>query len=114
MRTVILLLISNIFMTFAWYGHLKHLNSPLWKAILISWLIAGFEYLFQVPGNRIGAESGFSGFQLKILQEAITIGVFIVFAAYYLGERIQWNHMVAFGLIFMAVWLVFGVKVKPV
>lgn len=100
-------------MTFAWYGHLKNLNSPLWKAILFSWLIAGFEYLFQVPANRLGASSGMSGFQLKILQEAITIGVFIVFAAIYLKEKIYWNHIAAFILIFAAVWLVFGIKNQP-
>jgi uncharacterized protein (DUF486 family) len=97
-------------MTFAWYGHLKHLDSPLWKMILVSWLIAGFEYLFQVPANRIGAEAGWNGFQLKITQEAITITVFVIFAILYLKERPQWNHALAFILILGAVALVFGPK----
>ena len=73
MRTIILLLFSNIFMTFAWYGHLKHQNVPLWKAILVSWGIAFFEYCLQVPTNRLGYTTGFSAFQLKIIQEVITL-----------------------------------------
>jgi uncharacterized protein (DUF486 family) len=110
LRTVILLTISNIFMTFAWYGHLRHTTAPLWAAILVSWLIAGFEYMFQVPANRIGAVAGWSGFQLKITQEVITVVVFIVFAALYLKEPVRWNHLAAFGLMLGAVALVFGVK----
>lgn len=110
LRTVLLLTISNVFMTFAWYGHLRHTTAPLWAVILVSWLIAGFEYMFQVPANRMGALAGWSGFQLKITQEVITIVVFIVFAALYLKEPMRWNHVAAFGLILGAVALVFGVK----
>lgn len=110
MRTIILLLISNIFMTFAWYGHLRHMSAPLWSAILVSWLIAGFEYTFQVPANRLGAEAGWSGFQLKITQEVITVIVFVVFAVLYLKEPVRWNHAAAFGLLIGAVALVFWVK----
>jgi len=97
-------------MTFAWYGHLKHMNAPLWSAILLSWLIAGAEYVFQVPANRLGAQAGWSGFQLKITQEVITISVFIVFATLYLKEPVRWNHAAAFALLLGAVALVFGVK----
>ena len=110
MRTIVLLIIANIFMTFAWYGHLRHMNVPLWSAILVSWLIAGLEYVFQVPANRIGAQAGWTGFQLKITQEVITISVFIVFAALYLKEPVRWNHAAAFVLLIGAVALVFGVK----
>lgn len=110
MKTVILLLISNVFMTFAWYGHLRHMSAPLWSAIVVSWMIAFFEYMFQVPANRLGAEAGWTGFQLKITQEVITVIVFVVFAALYLKEPIRWNHVAAFALILGAVALVFGVK----
>lgn len=84
MLTVALLFISNTFMTFAWYGHLKHRSAPLWEAIVVSWLIALGEYCFQVPANRIGYGQ-FTGYQLKIIQESITLVVFVVFAAVYLG-----------------------------
>jgi hypothetical protein len=94
MRTVLLLFISNTFMTFAWYGHLKHRNAPLVAAILVSWLIALGEYCFQVPANRIGYGE-FTGYQLKIIQEAITLIVFVAFAWLYLGERLRWNYAVA-------------------
>ncbi len=104
--TAILLTISNVFMTFAWYGHLKHTRSALWAAVLASWGIAFFEYCFQVPANRIGYKAGMSGAQLKILQEAITILVFIVFAATYLKEKVQWNHVAAFALVMAAVIVV--------
>lgn len=110
MKTVVLLIISNIFMTFAWYGHLRHMKTPLITAIVVSWLIAGLEYAFQVPANRIGAQAGWSGFQLKITQEVITICVFIIFAVLYLKEPVRWNHAAAFALILGAVALVFGVK----
>ncbi len=110
MKIVILLLIANVFMRFAWYGHLKHTSAPLVGVIVISWLIAGFEYVFQVPANRIGAQSGWSGFQLKITQEIITISVFIVFAVLYLKEPVRWNHAAAFALLLGAVALVFGVS----
>lgn len=104
MKTVVLLLISNVWMTFAWYGHLKHKTSALWKVILVSWLIAGMEYVFQVPANRLGSNAGWSASQLKITQEVITLTVFCVFAVYYLNEKIAWNYYVAFGLILLAVF----------
>jgi uncharacterized protein (DUF486 family) len=89
MKTVLLLTISNVFMTFAWYGHLRHKQSALWAAILVSWLIASFEYCFQVPANRIGHNAGFSAAQLKTIQEVITLIVFVVFAIWYLHEPIR-------------------------
>jgi uncharacterized protein (DUF486 family) len=106
MTTVLLLLVSNIFMTFAWYGHLKYRESPLWKAIVISWLIASLEYCFQVPANRIGSYQ-FSTAQLKTIQEVITLVVFAVFSLLYLGEAIRWNHVVAFLFIIAAVGFMF-------
>jgi len=102
MKTVALLLCSNIFMTIAWYGHLKYRKSPLLAAIVVSWLIAFAEYCFQVPANRIGYEE-FSGFQLNIIQEVITLCVFVVFAWSYLGESIKWNHAVSFLFLLGAV-----------
>ena len=108
--TVILLTISNGFMTIAWYGHLKFESSPLWKVILISWLIASMEYCFQVPANRIGHEGGLTAGQLKIIQEFITLVVFAIFARFYLGEKFTWNYYVAFALVFAAVVLV---QLKP-
>jgi len=107
MRTIIFLIISNTFMTFAWYGHLKFTNVALWKVILISWGIAFFEYCFQVPANRIGEQEGFSGFQLKTIQEVITLSVFAVFAIFYLKEPIRWNYLVSFALILGAVYFMF-------
>ena len=104
MKTVILLIISNIFMTIAWYGHLKFENTPLWKVIIISWLIAFVEYLFMVPANRIGKLEGMTGYQLKITQEAITILVFIAFATLILKEPLKWNHAVGFVLLFLSVF----------
>ncbi|MEZ0265205.1 MAG: DMT family protein [Phycisphaerae bacterium] len=112
-RTVLLLIVSNVAMTFAWYGHLKHKDSPLWKAIVISWLIAGVEYVFQVPANRIGSNAGYPTATLKIVQEAITLVVFVVFAWLYLGESMRWNHYAAFALIWAAVFLVFFVGKPP-
>ncbi len=106
MKTIILLTISNIFMTFAWYGHLKFSKSPLWIAILISWGIALFEYCFQVPGNRIGHLDGMSTAKLKIMQEAITLIVFCVFSVWYLREPLKWNYLVGFGLVLAAVFFV--------
>jgi uncharacterized protein (DUF486 family) len=105
--TIILLTISNTFMTAAWYGHLKYEGVALWKVILVSWGIAFFEYIFQVPANRIGNMSGASAGQLKIIQEAITLVVFVIFARLYLGEKLAWNYYVAFGLVFAAVFVVF-------
>ena len=109
MRTIVLLTISNVFMTFAWYGHLKFRESPLWKAILVSWLIAFVEYCFQVPANRIGS-CQFSTAQLKTIQEVITLCVFCGFAMFYLGERIRWNHVAAFICILAAVAFTFFPK----
>ena len=94
---------SNVWMTIAWYGHLKFKNIAIWKVIMVSWLIAGLEYCFQVPANRLGHNEGWSASQLKITQEAITLIVFCVFASTYLGEKITWNYYVAFGLVLLAV-----------
>ncbi|WP_343674478.1 DMT family protein [Chitinophaga sp.] len=107
MRTIIFLIISNTFMTFAWYGHLKYTQVALWKVILVSWGIAFFEYCFQVPANRFGEQEGFSGFQLKTMQEVITLAVFAVFAIFYLKEPIRWNYLVSFALILGAVYFMF-------
>lgn len=107
MKTAFLLTISNIFMTFAWYGHLKYKQSALWLAILVSWGIAFVEYCFQVPANRIGSNQGYSGAQLKIMQEVITLLVFCVFSVLYLHEKLKWNYMVGFGLVALAVFFVF-------
>ncbi len=106
MKTVALLLVSNIFMTFAWYGHLKYKSSPLWIAITISWLIAFVEYCFQVPANRIGY-GDFSGAQLKTIQEVITLLVFSAFSVLYLKEPLKWNYLAGFGCIIAAVVFVF-------
>lgn len=106
MLTVLLLLGSNIFMTLAWYGHLKHRGTELWKVILVSWIIALPEYCLQVPGNRYGY-GRFSAYQLKIMQEVITLSVFVGFAWFYLGEAIRWNYLVAFGLMVLAVIFAF-------
>lgn len=106
MVTVLLLIISNAFMTFAWYGHLKYRSAPIVVAIVVSWLIAFGEYCFQVPANRIGYGQ-FTAYQLKIIQESITLAVFVVFAYLYLGEAIRWNHVASFGCIMAAVVLAF-------
>ena len=107
LRTIILLIASNIFMTLAWYGHLKHTDVPLWKMILISWGIAFFEYCLQVHANRLGFMNGFSGFQLKITQEAITLVVFSIFAIVYLKEPFHWKYLVSFAFLFGAVYFMF-------
>lgn len=99
---VVMLCASNVFMTFAWYGHLKYKTAPLWMAILASWGIAFLEYLIQVPANRWGSLT-FSPYQLKILQEVITVVVFMVFAFLYLQIRPQWNHVAALLCIIAAV-----------
>jgi uncharacterized protein (DUF486 family) len=106
MRTIALLTISNIFMTFAWYGHLKYRDVPLYKVIVVSWLIAFFEYCFQVPANRIGSYE-FTAVQLKTIQEVITLVVFSVFSVLYLGQSIRWNHAAGFAMIVGAVALIF-------
>ena len=108
MRTALLLTVSNVFMTFAWYGHLRFKRTALWAAILVSWLIALVEYCFQVPANRIGSQAGFTAGQLKIMQEAITLVVFVVFSlVYFPEEKLRWNHWVAFGLVFAAVFFAY-------
>ena len=106
MWTVLLLIGSNIFMTFAWYGHLKFKEAPMWKVILISWLIAFFEYCLQVPANRIGA-GRFTVDQLKVMQEVITLVVFGVFSVYYFGDKLHWNHGVAFLLLVSGAFFMF-------
>lgn len=106
MTTVILLTISNIFMTFAWYGHLKYRHTALLKVIIISWLIAFLEYCFQVPANRIGSYE-FSAAQLKTIQEVITLTVFSVFSVLYLKEPIRWNYIVGFVMMVASVFVVF-------
>ena len=107
MRTIILLLLSNIFMTFAWYYHLKHTGWPLWKAILFSWVIAFFEYCLMVPANRYGFMGGFNTFQLKILQEVITLIVFSVFAVLVMKEPFQLKYLVSFLFLIGAVYFMF-------
>ena len=104
---VILLTISNTFMTIAWYGHLKFERTALWKVVLASWLIAFFEYCFQVPANRLGNEGGLTGYQLKMIQEVITLAVFCLFAFVYLGERLRWNYFAGFACVLQGVFFVF-------
>jgi len=106
MKTVALLTISNVFMTAAWYGHLRFKETALWKVILFSWLIAFVEYCFQVPANRLGHQH-LSAAQLKIIQEVITLVVFAVFSIVYLKEGLRWNYLVAFMLIIGAVFFMF-------
>jgi uncharacterized protein (DUF486 family) len=106
MRTVLLLLASNLFMTAAWYGHLRFKEVALWKVVLVSWGIAFFEYCLQVPANRLGYGQ-FSAYQLKIIQEVITLIVFVGFSALWLREQLRWNYIVAFGLILAAVAFAF-------
>lgn len=106
LRTTLLLVVSNCFMTAAWYGHLKFKGIPLWVAILGSWGLALFEYAFQVPANRLGYGT-MTAYQLKILQECITLAVFIVFAALYLGEGVNVRYGLSFCLIFAAVAVAF-------
>lgn len=106
-RTIILLAASNIFMTIAWYGHLKQKNIPLWKAILVSWGIAFFEYCLMVPANRNGYLNGMSGFQLKMTQEVITLLVFSGFAVFYLREPFHWRYLISFAFLIGAVFFMF-------
>jgi uncharacterized protein len=106
MTTIALLTISNIFMTFAWYGHLKYRQAPLFKVILVSWGIAFFEYCFQVPANRVGSYE-FSTVQLKTIQEVTTLAVFSRFSVLYLDKQIRWNYLVGFALIVAAVFVIF-------
>lgn len=104
--TVGLLTLSNVFMTFAWYGHLKFRGMPLWVVVLASWGIAFFEYCLMVPANRIGFGQ-LTGPQLKIIQEVITLTVFAVFSVLYLKEQMRWNYLVSFLLMIAAVYFVF-------
>jgi uncharacterized protein (DUF486 family) len=106
MPTILLLVASNVFMTFAWYGHLKYRHSPLWLAIIASWGIAFVEYCFHVPANRIGSYH-FSTAQLKTMQEIITVVVFSVFSITYLKEQFRWNYLVGFLLIATAAFFIF-------
>lgn len=106
MKTVVLLTISNIFMTIAWYGHLKYKQVALWSVILISWLIAFVEYCFQVPANRIG-HGRFSAAELKTIQEVISLSVFAIFSIVYLKEEMKWNYIVGFLLIIAAAFFIF-------
>lgn len=105
-RTVGLLFLSNVFMTFAWYGHLKYKTSPLWIAIAASWGLAFFEYCLQVPANRWG-HGVLNAAQLKTLQEIITLVVFAGFSVWYLGEPVRWNHAVGFFFLVVAAFFIF-------
>ena len=106
MQTVLLLTMSNVFMTVAWYGHLKYKGIALWKVVLVSWGIAFFEYCLQVPANRIGSYH-FTTAQLKTIQEVISLTVFGVFSVLYLGEQVKWNTAVGFGFIATGAYFVF-------
>jgi uncharacterized protein len=103
---IVMLACSNVFMTFAWYGHLKYKSSPLLLAVLVSWGIAFFEYCFAVPANRFGSEV-YSAAQLKTIQEVVTLSVFAVFSVLYLGEAFRWNHALGFALIAAGAFFVF-------
>ena len=110
MKTIVMLILSNTVMTFAWYWHLKTPTIPLWKVILISWSIAFFEYCLAVPANRLGFLSGWNGFQLKIIQEVITLAVFCAFALLYLKEPFHWKYLISFVLVLAAVYFAFNKK----
>lgn len=112
LRTVTLLVLSNVFMTVAWYGHLRHVGKALWLVVLVSWGIAFFEYCLQVPANRIGYQAGLTGAELKTIQEVITLMVFIVFATLYLREPLRWNVLAGFALIAAGAALVFAPWLK--
>jgi uncharacterized protein len=107
LTTIGLLIVSNIFMTFAWYGHLKYKQTAIWKVILASWSIALFEYCFQVPANRIG-HGLFSAAQLKTIQEIITLIVFAIFSVVYLGEALRWNHLIGFAFLVCGAFFIFA------
>lgn len=108
MTTIVLLTLSNVFMTFAWYGHLKYLHDkPLWVVVPIAWGLAFFEYCLMVPANRLGY-AHYTGYQLKIMQEAITLVVFVGFAWVVLGEKLRWNYAVSLLFILLAVFFAFG------
>lgn len=104
---IALLCISNVFMTFAWYGQLKYPSAPLWLLIPVCWAIAFFEYCFAVPANHFGIRV-YSAAQLKTIQEVITLAVFAVFSVLYLGEPLKWNHGVSFALLVLAAYFAFS------
>ena len=106
MKTILLLLISNVFMTFAWYGHLKFKSASLFSVIIISWLIAFVEYLFMIPANRIGYGQ-FTGAQLRTIQEVISLTVFTIFSVFYLKEELKWNYLLGFAFIIAGVFFIF-------
>ena len=107
MKTILLLTVSNVFMTFAWYGHLKFKDLSMWKVILISWCIAFFEYCFMIPANRLGYGQ-FNATELKMIQEVISLTVFAFFSIYYLNEHFRWNYIVGFCFLVLAVFFVFN------
>ncbi len=108
MWTVVLLIVSNVFMTLAWYGHLKFPRWPLWTVVLASWLIAFLEYCFQVPANRLGQEQyRFSVVELKTIQEVITLSMVVIFAMFAFRERIRWNHFVGLAMLVGAAYFLF-------
>lgn len=107
MRTIVLLVLSNIFMTFAWYYHLKHTGWPLWQAILLSWAIAFFEYCLMVPANRFGFTAGYNTFQLKMMQEVITLVVFSIFAVLVMKEPFHYKYIISFIFLLGAVYFMF-------
>ncbi|MDR2935629.1 MAG: DMT family protein [Candidatus Adiutrix sp.] len=104
--TIGLLLLSNFFMTCAWYGHLKFPAAALWRVVLISWGIAFFEYCLQVPANRLGY-GHFTAAELKTIQEVLSLTVFMVFSVLYLGEPVKWNYVLGFSLIVLAAFVIF-------
>jgi uncharacterized protein (DUF486 family) len=106
---VALLVVSNVFMTFAWYGHLKYKTAPIWAAVLVSWGIAFFEYWLAVPANRIGS-AAFSAAELKTIQEVITLAVFAGFSVLYLKEPVTVNHLIGFALIAAGAFFIFSAR----
>ncbi len=106
MLPVVMLVASNVFMTFAWYGHLAHPNRPLWLVVMVSWGIAFFEYCIAVPANRWG-HAFYSAAELKTIQEVVTLAVFAVFSVFWLRETLSWNHVVGYGLIALGAFFVF-------
>ena len=108
---IALLLTSNVFMTFAWYGHLKYQTSPLWIAVLASWSIAFIEYCFAVPANRLGS-AVYSVAELKTMQEVITLAVFSIFSVLYLGEKLTINHGIGFALIVAGAYFIFRAPIR--
>ena len=113
MSTILLLCLSHVFMTYAWYGHLKYLHDkPVWLVVLVSWGIAFFEYCLMVPANRLGYGT-YTGFQLKVIQEIITLVVFSVFAILVLKEKLAWNYVASFAFIMLAMVFALGFKPTP-